>query len=584
MTIYELKSHILSRSIHEDQEAVITQWMKTFIHNKDDAAIKLGKLLFASVYQGDFKTRSSLAGQTEHSNPNNHLTCIDYLSHGSRIILDYEQLSPENQIEFLQYFPDPSEENEIYPRTSSHAIVRINRVIIEKKGFYLGVQGFVLSFVAKRYDFGVNIAMGGAEQTNFVGKKILANGCSGHMYFHRYDDECLVMCGLEQNAPPQSAYETFQSLLQTVTMNHSESIDLQTGTDQFGQWHSLTGASDTYTAAGSLYFSDPVYQAKLLLEKGCFAPDKYGAMIVILTNENWAMIKESIRSLEKIISDGEEAALSDMLHTFPKNASAEEQPIPSYIAFMFDAYLTRVYEELITPSELLPHEKESIHQLQQQLLDSITQIKQDKHDLYLHFLAISQEILERIDAPIPYKESIQRIKDLFKLQFKKNPEPFMIHLKEQSDQIQNRINQLYREVSVVREQIETTVTLRDEHLSSYLSRLTELQQSLLNFIKKTTDTTESVEQKYEIDPEQLMSLQQLISKTELMLSQMPKPSLDPSIQEPVAKIDESMTLANSRSSSSFFKSTEGHEPPIDKLNRLSKEEVVYSPVPITITA
>ncbi|WP_019215442.1 hypothetical protein [Legionella tunisiensis] len=93
------------------------------------------------------------------------------------------------------------------------------------------------------------------------------------------------MLGLEQTAPVVSFWELFHKKSQDAEND-------QWGTDQYGQGHSLTGASDIYTAASSLYFSDPVMQVKCLVEDNCFPPDKYGAMQVKLTNENWLEIKK----------------------------------------------------------------------------------------------------------------------------------------------------------------------------------------------------------------------------------------------------------------------------------------------------
>jgi len=493
----EFKSNILSCSIDEDQSVVIAKWVKTFIHNdKDDVAIKLGKLLFAAVYQGDFKTRSSLGNQVELSNPNTHLTCIDYLSHGSRIIFDYEQLSSDYQKEFLQYFPDPNEDNKIFSRTATHAVCRLESEIIEKKGFHLGVQGLMLSLMAKRYDFGVNIAMGGTDQINLAGKKILANGFSGHVYFHRYNDENLIMCGLEQSAPSQSAYATFQSILHTVTKTHSESSDAQTGTDQYGQWHSLTGASDVFTAAGSLYFNDPIYQAKLLIEKGCFPPDKYGAMIVTLTNDNWSLIKNCILTLEKTIADGDEVALSDTLRYLPKNACEQDPSISSYIALMFDVYLARAYEGFIISSELSLKEKESLRQLQHRLLDTIIQLQQGELDVYPTFLNLSQDILNLTNMPKAYRESIQRIRDLFKLQLAKDPQLLVVHQdllsKAHYEELQVRLSELYQEVGLAREYLGSSFIIRDHHLISHLQTLEQLQPILLNATKRSSDKSEAI--------------------------------------------------------------------------------------------
>lgn len=546
MNISEIKSNILSRSIDEDQSAVITQWTKTFIHNgKDSVAIKLSKLLFAAIYQGDFKTRSSLADQVELSNPNSHLTCIDYLSHGSRIIIDYEQLSTEYQQELLQYFPDPDGHNGVFSRTATHAVCRFDGKIIEKKGFRLGVQALMLSLVAKHYDFGVNIAMGGTHQINFVGKQILPNGFSGHVYFHRYHDQNLLMGGIEQNTPPLSTFETLQSLIHSVTPSQSEASDDQVGTDQFGQSHSLSGASDVFTAAGSLYFNDPIYQAKLLIDKGCFPPDKYGGMIVTVTNENWSSIKECLLNLEKTIDSADEAALRDTLQCLPKTACDKDTPIPSYISLMFDVYLARAYEGFILTSELSEKEKEFLSQLQQQFLNSIIELQKGKLDFYHAFLSLSQDLLTLQSLPKAYIEAIQRIKDLFKLQLEKDPHLLVVHqellFKEQYEGLQIRLTELYPEVRLIREYLESSFIIRDHHLSSHLKSLEELEPTLLLATKRTSDSPEIPDEKGVVDPGRLINMQELVSKTELLLSQSPRLCSEQSLRDLLAQ-QESLIL------------------------------------------
>ncbi|CAM2950990.1 LepB protein [Legionella steigerwaltii] len=412
------KFDILSYTIDQDQVTVANQWADTFIYNsKDDIAANMSQLLLACLACGDFKTRTYLSRSSELQAPSDQLTIADYLSHASRIVLDYQELTETNRKELLNYFPTPGVKNTVFSRSATHNVSRnIKGTVIEGKGVLLGLAGQLPSLIKTPQDFGINIAMGGMGKTNFYGNKISDNGCSGHLYFHRNDSDNLLLFGLEQTAPPASALEFLlgaKKYPEEVQQNH----------DQFGQGHSLKGASDTYTAAGSLYFSDPVYQAKLLLEKGVFPPDKYGAMQVTITDENWPYIKQFLGKLKATLAEDEshKKKLLELLLSKPATATAAKREYLSYIALDFDSYLKRIYQIFIVQSQLDVEKQLTLFNLQSKLLATIKQLQQGHIESYETFKDQITEIIETKDTQPEYQRAILRIQNLFELQLEIDP-------------------------------------------------------------------------------------------------------------------------------------------------------------------
>ncbi|RUR12336.1 hypothetical protein [Legionella sp. km772] len=400
-------------SIAEDQQRVATQWTKTFIHNPPDEGKHMAQLIMACLGRGDFKVRDFMSNTSDLLPPSQHLTIADYLSHGSRIIIDYNSLSEVHVQELLAYFPDPSPSNKVFSRSATHDVNQGNEHIVEGKGFMLGVKGQLPAVIKTPRDFGINIAMGGAGQDNYNGKKIAANGFSGHFYFHRNTEHKLLLAGLEQSAP--------SSAMSLLVGSEKYPEEEQQGHDQFGQGHSLTGASDTYTAAGSLYFSDPMYQAKLFLEKGVFPPAKYGAMQVTLTNDNWPQVKECLEKIRATAESGNEEDLAAILLEKPSTAAEREVSYSSYIALDFSAYLKQAYKVFIESSALPDEEKSNLLQMQGQLLGSIKNLQFGNLAVLPEFEMLIQKITELEQVPPEYKEALGRIRDLFKLQLSVDP-------------------------------------------------------------------------------------------------------------------------------------------------------------------
>lgn len=167
------KFDILSCTIDQDQVVVAQQWADTFIHNaKDDVAVNMTQLLLACLACGDFMTRSYLSKSSKLQAPSDQLTIADYVSHASRIILDYQELSGTNKKELLNYFPAPESQNTVFSRSATHNVTRSgDGTAVEGKGFLLGIMGQLPGMIKTPLDFGINIAMGGMGKTNFYGKK-----------------------------------------------------------------------------------------------------------------------------------------------------------------------------------------------------------------------------------------------------------------------------------------------------------------------------------------------------------------------------------------------------------------------------
>lgn len=469
------KINIIERTIQEDQTAVATQWLDTFKHNaKDNAATQIAKLMVASIAQGDFKTKSTLASP-DLSAPPNTLSVIDYVSHASRIVIDYKNLNPEHLKEFLAFFPQAGQKG-VFARSATHAVVREGAKITELKGFMLGVTGQLPSFVKTPYDFGVNIAMGGEGQVNSIGNTISDNGFSGHVYFHHYAPDSLLMLGLEQSAPAAS-------LLDAIWGHKSSAHGVQQDSDQFGQGHSLTGASDTYTAAGSLYFSDPIYQAKLLAETGTMPPDKYGAMQVTLTDENWSEIKQFLGALDTNLETHREDLVVNQLLTPPKTAIEIPQKIQSYIAIDFKAYFKGIAILLEqVPEEQRTAVKEKVKALQTELLISIQALQEGHPERYRQFQQQIKMICALDSLPENYTKAVQRIKGLFTLQQQLDPtlkETYInILIEQRCSELLDAITGLQEKAMFLREYFSSEHISQENGVGIFLSNLEELSQSV----------------------------------------------------------------------------------------------------------
>ncbi|KTC93912.1 hypothetical protein [Legionella cincinnatiensis] len=524
--VLNAKTTIIKNSIKEDQLAVAQQWLKTFKHNaSDDPATNISKLLLACVAQGEFKTRSSLVKTKELTNPSDVLTSIDYLSHASRVIVDYKNLSTENLKEFLAFFPEAGSKG-IVSRSATHGVIRKGEKITELKGFMLGVMGQIPTLIKTPYDFGVNIAMGGENEKNLIGKNINKNGFSGHMYFHHYTPDQLMMLGLEQSAPSSS-------ILEALWGHPKEDESIQSDTDQFGQGHSLTGASDTFTAAGSLYFSDPVYQAKLLTETGNVTPDKYGAMQVSLNDDNWPKIKEYLETLTSNFDKGDEFVLEQIM-TPPSTAVKKDLEIESYIALDFKTYLKNIRPllEEVDPSvfDILV---ESQMKLQSKLLLNIETLSQGYTvDGYQQFLKTLQQISEVANTPKAYIEAISRVRDLFELQRKIDPKLKQTHddliIQQRCNELVLSINNLETKAKLIRKLLSSESYIKEDNVSEYLEHLSTHMKKLEEILKIVSSgfLVEEMKIEKEVSIEDSLILQENLENSWINLKSLKLADLD----------------------------------------------------------
>ena len=449
---HQIKHQIVASSIADDKKRIATQWLNTFRYQQPaTVSTEIMKMLLACVAQGDFKLRSEMLDSPELHAPNPKLKNVDYLSHASRIILDYQELSDENQQKLLALFPDPSNNPQVIARSATHGVVRTEDNITELKGFILGVKGQIPGWLRTVSDFGCNIAMGGVNQKNYVGKRITNNGFSGHVYFHHNKPDKLLMVGLEQSAPAGSIYEAF--IGHTEEIESEEQVEAQKLTDQFQQSHSLAGKSDVFTAAGSQYFSDPVYIAKLLAEDGCPPPDKYNGMHVRLTDENWPQVLAFYQEINAQITSEDLETVKEMLLSSPKSSDDfdSELLIKSFVAIDFKTYLKRIAQLL--PSDLNSSSEERLESCTQNLLQMIHQLHSGDHSIYEAFLALIDEITAIEGVNDDYQTAINRIKILFQKQLEIDPELKNTHeelaiknrhiqLEEQAKSIESKLQKL----------------------------------------------------------------------------------------------------------------------------------------------
>ncbi|MDR3501995.1 MAG: hypothetical protein P4L79_05370 [Legionella sp.] len=521
------KLDIVASTIEQDQQTVASQWANTFLHNHPtDVGTQIMQLLSACVAAGDFKTRSAFSSSEELQAPNDQLTIADYLSHASRIILDYQELSETHRAELLSYFPDADSVNSVFSRSATHNVYRSENTIVEGKGLIIGLRGQLPAMLNTPRDFGVNIAMGGEGKQNFYGKTISTNGFSGHVYFHKNTPDNLLMVGLEQSAPAASILELF-----TGHQTYSEAE--QQNNDQFGQGHSLTGASDVYTAAASLYFSDPVYQAKLILEKGYFPPEKYGAMQVTLTDDNWPAIKSFLDALKQAAAKKSEAELLGHLLKKPATASSQKQECVSYIALDFKTYLQRVYTAFIKNSSLVLAQQQDFQLLQNNLLELIKKLQKGEVDSYEDFINLIEQITTTELIPTQYKEAIARIDELFKLQLDLDNGLNATHqelmLKARYEELQEDRNELVQKMVAIKQYFESDYINKDPGLSNFLLEL-ERQLSVLLQPQDSLSVTENdlgqsvivVNPVVGVSAEKVRELDQQINQCRILLSQAPK--------------------------------------------------------------
>ncbi len=230
------------------------------------------------------------------------------------------------------------------------------------------------------------------------------------MYFHHQPNEHILMAGLEQSAPLASIREAIWR------PDNIGSENDQKHHDQFGQAHSLVGAAGTFTAAGSLYFSDPLYKAKLLVETNSMPPQKFGGMHVSLNNENWQEVKRYLEQLNENLILGNDDGVFTQLLQRPSTARERVCEIESYIALDFKTYIKRI-EILLhnSPIDWVKHNHET-----HELLILIEKLQSADYSVLKEFKEAIQSLQVDKTLPKTYKRAIWRIHTLFERQINRD--------------------------------------------------------------------------------------------------------------------------------------------------------------------
>ncbi len=489
----DIKLVIVEATIKQDQANVATQWLQTLMYNDpNEPALAMTKFMLACIAQGHFQTKTSESGSWQA--PNDVLTVADYLSHGSRIMVDYQQLSVEKKSKLQQLFS----KDYMQPRCSTHAVVRDQQgAAKELKWFMLGVQG-LLNLIrpgdCEIRDFGINIAMGGEGRTNYQGKKIEDNGYSGHLFVHHHPQDELLLFGLEQTAPTTGP---FAVMFADVSDHGSEDErEIQVHSDQFDQGHSMVGASDTYTAAGSLYFDNPIYQAKLRQQCGAVPPIKYGGMMVTLRNVDWLDIQAYLQKLDENCQNADQ--LQRQLMAKPKLAT--KQVIHEYSDLDFAKYLKQCKNIFNSEAD------KGLHKRYRELRQCIETAQKStdagffmKNNLQLQAL-IAAILAEHGDASEAHREAIRRIGDLFSRQENALSEQMQTSMRIRA--LEDEIEKAEQELGKLCQQL---YVLKNEHshedaeLNEFLSLLTDdidfhAEWDFLDLLQSPEQTPEQISQ------------------------------------------------------------------------------------------
>jgi hypothetical protein len=148
-------------------------------------------------------------------------------------------------------------------------------------------------------DFGINILMGGFGQSNLSGGQS-EFGLDGHIFVYKDSGFDALLIGLEQSAP--------------MLHSRAELPSIDDNTVGLSGTHSVTGASDDYTSAGSLYFSNLIYKLKLFETCKKLTPIKYNGMCVKITDANIDLVMRLFNEF----STSNEAELRQFLNRTPQ--------------------------------------------------------------------------------------------------------------------------------------------------------------------------------------------------------------------------------------------------------------------------
>lgn len=464
-----IKGTIVSRTIEQDQEAVADIWAKTFHHNQMNTPTEITRMVMACIAGAQFEVRTD--HDAKFSAPANVLTIADYLSHASRIMIDFRELNATNRERFLNYFP-VGIETCITKRPATHDLhLDMNDSYKEGKGFLLGVKGFIShAFGYDIYDHGMDIAMGGLGQNNLVGMPIAEDGTSGHVYFHLKKELGGLMIGLEQTSP------------------HG-------GVDQFGQGHSMLGASDIFTAAGSVYFDNEIYKAKLLLQKQALPPRKYEGMRIKINDSNFKNVIDYLVALKRAATPDEIKAL-----LLQKPGNAVERPPVDFTKLNLERIGKDAYQYLVRDDDSL--DQETKHSINDWLLErtAITLkelfAKQPEHP-FVAIMAMRDQLATR-EIVAQRGAEFQRLRQQY--------------LHAMHDKLQGDCRKLIRTINNICNNLsEQTESTNDQH--SIAARLNQVKDQLEQVRDKKV-TVEDEWQFIEVDSDDVPLTEEIIRKLE----------------------------------------------------------------------
>ncbi len=381
------RREIVERDLRQDRDAVVSRWLDTVVFTDEergsDATFvrELILMTFCLIKYADFEVSSTGNDKEicEFTKPSPELCVADYLSHASRIILDPRNLDPKyaRALRAIYGRRDDGYYEGLDSRASTHALVTdVNGQLVEIKsrehGAWEAAKNVVkavgslgnIAEYAKQFgvqgpdttDYGIDVLMGGKGRPNLSGG-YSELGKDGHFLIHHSEG---ILVGLEQSRPAgtysdlqgkvsafaegtvgvlRSAF-SFASLDSAETTSSSDTTESSPSSHRSRQTpspdpdddpthglsgaHSMTGAADEYTAAGSLYFSNLLYKLKLLEETGELAPKKYNGMRIVLSKRAFIQAYKTFDELRGLESGQLEERLRLLLTSTPNNAYDRE--------------------------------------------------------------------------------------------------------------------------------------------------------------------------------------------------------------------------------------------------------------------
>ncbi len=289
----KLKEAIMNLTFDEEitHDKLQTMYFLNTKFNKEQNLEKAGQDIYKRILTLINSSNMSIIPED-----NTHISLADagiptesYLTHGARILFILEEGSGNELLNWItsgnkdkvgistqQDQNSALKENQhyVYSRPAgTHSIIRNNdgKVVGEGKGFFIGLQSYLTSYVISNTEhYGMDLALGAVREdipVDILGNKVKADGDHGHLYIKYLppepDKEGGILLGIEASGP-QSKH------------------------------HSILGSSDDYTATyGTLWEG---------LRKKAL---KAGTKAVIGKKYNGRIVKISRNFIDKDLSEKE---------------------------------------------------------------------------------------------------------------------------------------------------------------------------------------------------------------------------------------------------------------------------------------